>query len=228
MCERIARFAESRNILPADVIAACEIDPEVFEGPETVRCHRVGDDSVILFQDAQFDVVYAIEVLEHTRRPYDLMDECRRVLKEGGLLIFTLPNLMHVKSRLGLLFSGFGEMYGPPSVLKKNAGRICGHIMPLSYPYLLYGLKTAGFERISVHADRRKRSCLALFAALYPFLKFGTWWYRNQLLRYDREVWEENKNVASAVNSMALLTSRSCVVSARKPGCPKGGGGRWQ
>ncbi len=218
MCERLARFAESRNLSPAELLTACEVDPEVFDGPETVACHRIGLDSVLPFPDACFDVIYAIEVLEHTRRPYDLMDECWRALKEGGVLIFTLPNLMHIKSRLSLLASGFGEMYGPPSIAEKNAGRICGHIMPLSYPYLDYGLRMAGFEGIEVHVDRRKRSCLALFAMLYPFLKVGAWWYRNKLFRYDQEVWEENKDVVGVVNSLNLLTARSCVVSARKPG----------
>ena len=79
----------------------------------------------------------------------DGLDWCEGPLwipADGGFLIFSVPNTLHFKSRLQFLFTGYGDMFGPPSTEDKNAGRICGHIMPLSFPYFVYGLKRAGFR----------------------------------------------------------------------------------
>ena len=66
-------------------------------------------------------------------------------------------------------------MFGPPSSLDKNAGRICGHIMPLSYAHFVYGLRRAGFTEIEFHTDRLKRSSLFLSIVSYPLLWIGAW-----------------------------------------------------
>ncbi len=41
------------------------------------------------FSDGEFEAVMCIEVLEHTRNPEQVISECRRVLKDGGLLLLT-------------------------------------------------------------------------------------------------------------------------------------------
>jgi SAM-dependent methyltransferase len=43
------------------------------------------------FDDASFDTVINIQVLEHTPRPRELVREMSRVLKAGGLLILVAP-----------------------------------------------------------------------------------------------------------------------------------------
>ena len=48
-------------------------------------------------------------------------------------------------------------MYPPPSFQIKNAGRICGHIMPLNYAYFRYGLLKAGFKNVKFFSDRLKK-----------------------------------------------------------------------
>lgn len=44
------------------------------------------------FADASFDVVLLIAVLEHTREPWRILAEARRVLKPGGRAIMVVPN----------------------------------------------------------------------------------------------------------------------------------------
>jgi SAM-dependent methyltransferase len=41
------------------------------------------------YQDASFDVIYCISVLEHTRNYPEIVSEFQRVLKPGGLLVLT-------------------------------------------------------------------------------------------------------------------------------------------
>jgi SAM-dependent methyltransferase len=51
--------------------------------------HVVGDAQALGLLDATFDVVLCTEMLEHTREPQRAVDEMRRVLKPGGLLLLT-------------------------------------------------------------------------------------------------------------------------------------------
>ncbi len=44
------------------------------------------------FADASFSVVLLVAVLEHTREPWRILGEARRVLKPGGRAIMVVPN----------------------------------------------------------------------------------------------------------------------------------------
>jgi SAM-dependent methyltransferase len=48
----------------------------------------------------RFDVVTLWDVLEHTPDPMEVLQECRRVLKPGGLLIVNYPDIHSLISRL--------------------------------------------------------------------------------------------------------------------------------
>lgn len=216
MCQRLGEYFEAAGKSIPEHLAACEVSPEAF-AYLPIQCVRMQPDSVIPFEESTFDLIYAIEVMEHTLRPYDFFKEAFLKLRNGGSLIFSTPNPLHFKSRLSFLFTGFPEMYGPPSTLEKNAGRICGHIMPLNYSYFVYGLTKVGFEHIECFADRRKRSALFLALMGYPFLRLASLLYRRRLFRYDPEVWRENRGVVDRMNRLDLLSSRSCIMTARKP-----------
>ena len=62
----------------------------------------------IPFEDNHFDTVMALDVLEHLHylQQKPALQELRRVLKPGGTLIFSCPNLAHFTSRLKLMFRG--------------------------------------------------------------------------------------------------------------------------
>lgn len=214
MAQKISNYLMSIDLKPEDHLYACEVTPECFEYSD-IKCQKISSESTIPF-DNQFNVIYAIEVMEHIPRPYDFLHEAYNKLEKGGSLIFSVPNILHFNSRIKFLLTGYGEMFGALSTDPKNAGRICGHIMPLNYSHLLYGLKKCGFNSIKFHVDRKKKGALIPSIIFYPVFKYFSYKYNRSLKKYDEEVWEENKDAVRFMNSLDLLSSRSCVLEAYK------------
>lgn len=63
-------------------------------------------DTGIKFDDDQFDLVWAGDVLEHVFDPMYLLKEIRRVLKKDGYLFFSIPNDLHISKRILTLLGG--------------------------------------------------------------------------------------------------------------------------
>ncbi|HVV80385.1 MAG TPA: class I SAM-dependent methyltransferase [Pseudolabrys sp.] len=169
------------------------------------------------FADQSYDLVLAIEVFEHTRAPYLLMQEVARILAPGGRIIISVPNVMHALSRLSYLLTGHYYMYPTPSAVPSNAGRLMGHIEPLPLQYWHYGLRYAGFTDIACTIDRRKKGAMFAAALLKPFTMAGSAWYARKIQKYDANLAKEVSEVLPAVNSFDMLTSRSLIFSANKP-----------
>jgi len=58
------------------------------------------------YPDASFDVVYTTEVMEHVEGHRNFITEAGRVLKPGGYLVLTTPNLHRILSRVHFALSG--------------------------------------------------------------------------------------------------------------------------
>lgn len=212
----ISKEREALGLKPGEGISACDISGSTFRA-EGVALKECDVNLGLPYEDAAFDTVVAIEVFEHTRAPYDVIAEVYRVLKPGGLLVFSVPNVGHALSRIKFLLSGHYHMFPSPSIKPENAGRICGHIAPLPFQYWHYGLRRAGFADIALSPDRTKRSAAFFAALLWPGSKLGTAAHTRRIARREPELAAETDAVAREANSWTALTSRSLVVSARKP-----------
>lgn len=62
----------------------------------------IEDAAILPFSDSSFDVVVCLEVLEHLFDPQLAAREIARVLRAGGILLATVPNVSHWKSRVDL------------------------------------------------------------------------------------------------------------------------------
>lgn len=74
--------------IAADVVEACR--------GQGYDVHKVDDFSHIPFGNAEFDVVYLMQVFEHLRDPHQFMQELARILKVGGVLYLAVPNASSV------------------------------------------------------------------------------------------------------------------------------------
>lgn len=204
-----------RHDLPRGAgLAACDIDPVPFDA-EGVPFTQCNVDEGLPFPDAAFDAVVAIEVLEHTRAPYRVLGEIARVLRPGGVLVFSVPNVGHMLSRLSFTFSGHYHIFPTPSAKTRNAGRLCGHVAPLPYQYWHYGLRSANFAGIQLYSDRlkkRRRPC----GIAWPFVKIATIRHLQALARREPPLFAETAEVVRQANSWPALVSRSLVFRAAK------------
>jgi SAM-dependent methyltransferase len=64
------------------------------------------------FEDSTFDVVNAGEVVERLYDTKNFFEESWRVLKVGGLLLFTTPNLNSLENRIRIASGGYLTMVG--------------------------------------------------------------------------------------------------------------------
>jgi SAM-dependent methyltransferase len=199
----------------AERLAACDIDAKTYAG-DGVPFTQCNVDEGLPYSDASFDAVVAIEVMEHTRSSYLVLGEIARVLKPGGRVIFSVPNVGHMLSRLSFTASGHYHMFPSPSTKPENAGRLCGHVAPLASQYWHYGLRSAGFTDISLRADRIKKSAAGLAILFWPILKLSAALHLRSLKRREPSLFEETADVARAANSWPALASRSLVFQAVK------------
>ena len=65
------------------------------------------DDGIPAGADGEYDVIVAADVLEHTRRPDQLLDDIRRHLHPGGSLVASIPNFAHWYPRIRVALGAF-------------------------------------------------------------------------------------------------------------------------
>lgn len=90
-------------------IYGCDIDNYVAEDFQPLlKDFKTFDASFEKFpwDEKSLDVVTAWEVFEHLENPHNAIREINRILKPGGLLIFSVPNIFHIVSRLIFLKRG--------------------------------------------------------------------------------------------------------------------------
>lgn len=68
--------------------------------------------------DKEFDVILLQDVLEHVRCAQQIVRECQTLLKPGGRIVVTLPNVANITVRLALLFGRFE--YAPRGILDET------------------------------------------------------------------------------------------------------------
>jgi SAM-dependent methyltransferase len=85
----------------ASVIGVEPSQDAVAKAPPDIRPHLICD--VMrpgLFEANQFDVICLFQVFDHIAEPGNLLDECRHILRPGGLILFLNHNVEALSARL--------------------------------------------------------------------------------------------------------------------------------
>ena len=200
---------------PAEVITACDIFPEYFRYTD-VSCLKISADGRLPYDDESIDIACSLEVIEHVEDQFAFTRELHRILRPGGLAIISTPNVLNLNSRWRNLHSGFATLFDPLLLSSADPVHTSGHINPVSYYYLAYQLRRAGFASTSVAYDRFKDSARFLLIVCGPMIWIGNQLFKQRLSSRKKDVAEENESILSEMWSLEMLTSRSVIAIARK------------
>ena len=144
-------------------VRCCDLYPEIFR-LDGVDIHQGNLDAELPFDDRSFDYVTCLEGLEHIENPQQAMREFSRLMRPGGHLIVSVPNILNIEERLKWLVYGYTSHFKPITregrerLRAEHANReeIAAHVNPIGYSELRYILEKYGFEIASVHRDKPK------------------------------------------------------------------------
>ena len=114
-------------------------------------------DNRLPFENNEFDVIVACQVLEHVIDVFGVLDECYRVCKPGGAIILSVPNLAYWKYVFGLLLDRH-PLTGLPSrdiTEWRKGGWDGAHLHYFTKPCLDALLRNVGFTPLIWTGDGR-------------------------------------------------------------------------
>ncbi len=144
-------------------VSACDLFPEIFEF-DPVECRKVDITSDFPYEDDFFDVIVAIEVSEHITDHQNFFRETNRILKPGGRLYLSTPNILSIKSRVRFLKTGFFYSFIPLDM--KNYDGL-QHVSSLTLDQYNYIAIRNNYGEAEVEIDKYQRSSVGLFILLY-------------------------------------------------------------
>lgn len=174
------------------------------------------------YADSAFDMVYSTEVIEHVESHLNFISEASRVLKVGGQLVLTTPNMHQAYSRVLYLLSGQpvrNRQLTPWSALIQEIYAYHHHIP--EFPLLHYQLWRGGFRVRSMRVSEVFPANYAALA-LWPAMALGNA-FINRRRGYDTpEDAEARMDLKRWMGSWPMLTSSQICLRAEKikPGDP--------
>lgn len=122
--------------------AVTAVDLEAVEPFYYDKSHRVLADAnlALPFADNEFDAMVSIEGIEHLENPSFFVRECARVVKPGGLVFLSTPNVDSYRSRRSTHVHGFHKYFMPVSASHKMAY----HLHPIDMTFVRGAVQKAG------------------------------------------------------------------------------------
>ncbi len=182
------------------------------------------------FKDGAFDIIISVEGIEHIDTQEYFIQELRRVLKPGGRLILSTPNILSIRSRLSYALTGQGilktfiDEY--TSVQNRDGNRIYhGHVFLISYFQLHYLLHNSGFQISGLLPSRYSTISLMLTPFMLPLIGLFTFDGQRkakQIFEKVRRARENSETPASPfsqitrhVLSPAILWGKNLILEAK-------------
>ncbi len=151
-------------------VSACDLFPENFEFSE-VKCDKADITDKLPYPGDTFDIIIAVEVSEHIIDHEMFFSELSRILKPGGRLFLSTPNILSLKSRIRFLFRGFFYSFDP---LEINNYDGLQHVASLTLDQYNYVAVKNGFTEADYEIDKRQGSSAGFLVLIYPFIWLNT------------------------------------------------------
>jgi SAM-dependent methyltransferase len=195
-------------------VFGCDLYPQIFDA-EGIEIKAGNLDDKLPYDDRSFDYVVCIEGLEHIENPANAVREFSRLLKPGGTLVVSVPNIMNIEERLKWLFAGYTSHFKPLSPEARSAiareyggmEEVALHVNPIGYSEVRYLLEKNGFELESVHVDQKKKNS-SLFLPIVFFIRLAA---RFSSPAKRKERWTDELN-----SNELLLGGNTMIFKAKK------------
>jgi SAM-dependent methyltransferase len=182
-------------------VCAADIEPVPVDVAGGLRLDL---DQPLPFRDGAFDAVVSLEGIEHLLTPARCLAEFCRVLRPGGRLVVTTPNVNSVQSRWHYLTTGRFSGFRPIArrALEGGVADPVAHVTPPYLPTIVYVLDRHGVSVEHVDVTMvRTRQWLALPLTV-PL------WLASRRAPAG--------TVARALGSVMLLLGRNVIISGVK------------
>jgi 2-polyprenyl-3-methyl-5-hydroxy-6-metoxy-1,4-benzoquinol methylase len=172
---------------------------------------RVNLDGRLPWQDQSFDAVFTTEGIEHLENHFSFLREMRRILKPGGVLVLTTPNITALRSRVRFFGSAFFGRDSRP--LNETSRHPLHHIGLATFAELRYELHMSGFQLVETRHTHIKPVSY-LYAIFAPWV----WLYTKLAFRKEKDPAQRkrNKEIAKTLLSPSVLFGECLMLIARK------------
>ena len=158
----------------ADYFPGWDLTVNDFEGESLVQAFKAGKHDLNSrfsenFSGQKYDLIIALEIVEHLENPWNFARELRKLLSKDGLLVLSTPNSNSALDRLTYLLHGHSFYFGERGYVNSE-----GHITPVPDWLFKKIAKSSGFSYVELNhnLDTSPHMSLAMilrFLLVMPF-----------------------------------------------------------
>jgi ubiquinone/menaquinone biosynthesis C-methylase UbiE len=165
-------FSSIKKIVATDVVegAVKKSDQTLLRSLGTWEFRKVEPDGILPFDEQMFDLVYHLDVIEHTNNPFLFLSEQHRVLKLGGGIIIGTPNIFRPGNIFKLLL---GRLRFPVTLGHRNGIGNYAHTHEYYEQQLKMLLSGIGFYNIKFVHCYFGTPLINIFYSKYPKYNLG-------------------------------------------------------
>lgn len=200
-------------------VVAADMDETRFEYKKEIPFKKIDLNEILPFQDDAFDYIIFMEVIEHIYNPDFVISQISRILKPGGSLILSTPNILNIGSRFRFLFEGSFDFFREP-ILDYSKIFPMGiqnmHVVAWRYHELEYLLAKNHLNVSEIYTDLRKANLKFLTFFMRPILSLQC--YLKEL-RAKKKGGVDFRRINKIALSPEILMGRHLILESQKFAC---------